>query len=111
MRWVASLVAEVHRIMTRGGIFLYPADQRANYAQGRLRMVYECAPIAFLVEQAGGKATDGIHRILDRTPDTLHARTPFVFGTAEKVDRVTVYHDLPEAEVSSLFGNRGLFLA
>ncbi len=109
MRWVASLVAETHRIMRRGGIFLYPADARPGYERGRLRMVYECAPIAFLVEQAGGKATDGVHRILDLTPDRLHARTPFIFGAAGKVDRVTAYHDLPEAEVSALFGARGLF--
>lgn len=111
MRWVASLVAETHRIMSRGGIFLYPADQRAGYAQGRLRLVYECLPIAFLIEQAGGKATTGTRRILDCVPDHLHARAPFVFGTADKVDRVTSYHDLPEQEVSALFGNRGLFRA
>ncbi len=111
MRWVASLVAETHRIMCRGGIFLYPSDGRDGYQQGRLRMIYECAPIAFLVEQAGGKATDGTTRILDLVPESLHARTPFVFGTAEKVDRVTSYHDLPDAEVSALFGNRGLFRA
>ncbi|PTQ66712.1 class 1 fructose-bisphosphatase [Celeribacter persicus] len=111
MRWVASLVAETHRIMSRGGIFLYPSDGRDGYQHGRLRLVYECAPIAFLVEQAGGKATTGIHRILDITPDSLHARVPFVFGTAEKVDRVSVYHDLPDQEVSALFGDRGLFRA
>lgn len=109
MRWVASLVAETHRIMSRGGIFLYPADDRSGYEQGRLRLVYECHPIAYLVEQAGGRATDGVKRILDKTPPGLHARTPFVFGSAEKVDRVTTYHDLPENEVSALFGNRGLF--
>ncbi|WP_198666145.1 class 1 fructose-bisphosphatase [Tropicimonas sp. IMCC34043] len=111
MRWVASLVAETHRIMARGGIFLYPSDDRSGYAKGRLRLVYECAPIAFLVEQAGGKATTGTTRILDLVPDSLHARTPFVFGTADKVDRVASYHDLPDREVSALFGDRGLFRA
>lgn len=111
MRWIASLVAETHRIMCRGGIFLYPGDGRDGYAQGRLRLVYECAPIAFLVEQAGGKATNGTERILDRVPVALHARTPFVFGTAAKVDRVVSYHDLPDPEISALFGNRGLFRA
>lgn len=111
MRWVASLVAETHRIVTRGGIFLYPGDAREGYERGRLRLVYECAPIAFLVEQAGGRATNGIDPVLDQVPEHLHARTPFVFGTTEKVDRVTSYHDLPEAEVSALFGNRGLFRA
>ncbi|WP_238366268.1 class 1 fructose-bisphosphatase [Mesobacterium pallidum] len=109
MRWVASLVAETHRIMCRGGIFLYPSDARRGYEQGRLRLVYECAPIAMLVEQAGGRATTGTQRILDRIPTSLHARTPFVFGTPDKVDRVASYHDLPGTEVSALFANRGLF--
>lgn len=109
MRWIASLVAETHRILTRGGIFLYPGDDRAGYERGRLRHVYECAPIAMLIEQAGGMATDGTERILDQTPASLHARTPFVFGTPDKVERVRNYHDLPDAEVSALFGNRGLF--
>lgn len=111
MRWIASLVAETHRIMSRGGIFLYPSDDREGYQNGRLRLVYECAPIAFLVEQAGGKATTGTKRILDCTPDHLHARVPFIFGTADKVARVATYHDLPQQEVSALFGNRGLFRA
>lgn len=109
MRWVASLVAETHRILTRGGIFLYPADSREGYGRGRLRMIYECAPIAFLVEQAGGLATDGSDRILGKTADSLHGRTPFVFGSTGKVQRVVAYHDLPEQEVSALFGVRGLF--
>jgi len=109
MRWIASLVAETHRILTRGGIFLYPSDNRKGYENGRLRMVYECAPIAFLIEQAGGRATDGSDPILSKTAPDLHARTPFVFGSAEKVARVAAYHDLPEREVSALFGTRGLF--
>lgn len=111
MRWVASLVAETHRIMTRGGVFLYPSDARPGYENGRLRMVYECAPIAFLVEQAGGKATTGTDRLLGQTAGSLHARTPFVFGSSDKVERVSAYHDLPEQEVSALFGARGLFRA
>ncbi len=109
MRWIASLVAEVHRIVTRGGVFLYPSDSRKGYEHGRLRRVYECAPIAFLIEQAGGKATDGCDRLLDQRAESLHERTPFVFGSAEKVDRVAAYHDLSEAETSALFGKRGLF--
>ena len=109
MRWVASLVAEAHRILTRGGVFLYPRDDRKGYELGRLRLVYECAPIAFLITQAGGGATDGQDPILDRVPDGLHARTPFVFGSAEKVARVAAYHDLPAEETSALFGKRGLF--
>ena len=111
MRWIASLVAETHRILTRGGVLLYPADAREGYARGRLRMVYECAPIAFLITQAGGGATDGCDPILTRIPESLHARTPFVFGSAENVEQVSVYHDLPEQEISALFGTRGLFRA
>ena len=111
MRWVASLVAETHRIMMRGGIFLYPSDARPGYENGRLRMVYECAPIAFLVEQASGRATDGHDAILSKSANELHARVPLVFGSAEKVDRVASYFDLPEEEVSALFGKRGLFRA
>ncbi|WP_408638429.1 class 1 fructose-bisphosphatase [Roseovarius salinarum] len=111
MRWVASLVAEAHRIVTRGGIFLYPADGRDGYADGRLRMVYECAPIAFVVEQAGGQATDACDAIMGKAATSLHARTPLVFGSADKVQRVAAYHDLPEHEVSALFGKRGLFRA
>ncbi len=109
MRWVASLVAETHRILTRGGIFLYPSDARDGYANGRLRMIYECAPMAFLVEQAEGRATNEHDRILDQAATELHQRTPLVFGTPYKVDRLTSYHDLPEKEVSALFGARGLF--
>ena len=109
MRWIASLVAETHRILTRGGIFLYPGDARKGYEKGRLRLLYECAPIGFLIEQAGGRATDGIDPILDARPDGLHARTPFVFGSANKVARVVTYFDLPEKETSALFSERGLF--
>lgn len=109
MRWIASLVAETHRILTRGGVFLYPADGRRGYERGRLRYLYECAPIAFLIEQAGGAATDGIDPILDQSPRSLHDRTPFIFGSADNVARISAYHDLPEAETAALFGNRGLF--
>ena len=109
MRWIASLVAETHRILTRGGIFLYPGDDRPGYERGRLRYVYECAPIAYLIEQSGGRATDGQGPILDATPDSLHARIPFVFGSGNKVTRVGTYHDLPNDETSALFGTRGLF--
>jgi len=111
MRWVASLVAETHRILSRGGIFLYPGDSRQGYEKGRLRMIYECAPIAMLIEQAGGAASDGCDRILGQAASELHGRTPFVFGTSEMVERVCAYHDLPDDEVSALFGTRGLFRA
>lgn len=111
MRWVASLVAETHRIMSRGGVFLYPGDDRPGYEKGRLRHCYECAPIAMLVEQAGGGATNGTEAILDLIPEGFHARTPFVFGSADKVARITAYHDLPPGETSPLFARRGLFSA
>ena len=88
MRWVASLVAETWRITSRGGVFLYPADARKGYGSGRLRLVYEAAPVAMLVEQAGGRATDGMRDILDITPDDLHQRVPLVFGAADEVAAV-----------------------
>lgn len=109
MRWIASLVAETHRIICRGGVFLYPGDDRDGYALGRLRHVYECAPIAFLITQLGGGATDGADQILTALPDRLHARTPFVFGSVSKVARVAAYHDLPLDETHALFNTRGLF--
>ncbi|WP_435260102.1 class 1 fructose-bisphosphatase [Thioclava sp. FR2] len=111
MRWIASLVAETHRILTRGGIFLYPSDDRKGYERGRLRLVYECAPIAFLMEQAGASATTGTDPVLDAVPTTLHERIPFIFGSANKVARVATYFDLPSQETSALFNKRGLFRA
>jgi fructose-1,6-bisphosphatase I len=91
MRWVGSLVADAWRIFSRGGIFLYPADRRKGYEAGRLRLVYEANPVAFLVEAAGGRATDGRCRILTLVPDTLHARVPLVFGSAKEVDEFAGY--------------------
>ena len=88
MRWVASLVAETWRIISRGGVFLYPSDARKGYESGRLRLVYEAAPVAMLVEQAGGRATDGAADILDIVPQTLHQRVPLVFGAVEEVAAV-----------------------
>ncbi|PJE27905.1 D-fructose 1,6-bisphosphatase [Pseudooceanicola antarcticus] len=91
-RWVGSLVAETHRILTRGGTFLYPSDARPGYESGRLRMVYEVAPMAFLVEQAGGLATDGTTPIMALTAEKLHERRPFVFGSRQEVERITELH-------------------
>ena len=111
MRWVASLVAETHRIFSRGGVFLYPADRRPGYEKGRLRLIYEAAPIAFLAEQAGGGATDGIEQILDKVPAELHQRTPLIFGSARKIERIAGYHVDPSLvrDVPPLFRERGLF--
>lgn len=110
MRWIASLVAETFRIFARGGIFLYPRDNRAGYQNGRLRLTYEANPIAFLVEQAGGAATDGEHRILDIAPHGLHQRVPLVFGSRNKVELVARYHSEPHSisARSPLFGRRSL---
>lgn len=86
MRWLGSLVADAYRIFRRGGIFLYPQDSRKGYEQGRLRLIYEANPVAFLVEAAGGKASSGTHDILKISPQNLHQRVPFIFGSADEVD-------------------------
>ena len=91
MRWVGSLVADGWRIFRRGGIFLYPADSRNGYEAGRLRLVYEANPMAMLVRQAGGCASDGQKDILDITPTSLHQRVPLVFGSANEVDEFINY--------------------
>lgn len=113
MRWVASAVAELHRILTRGGVFLYPRDTKDPAKAGRLRLLYEASPIAFLVEQAGGRAGTGRHRILDVLPEQLHQRIPLVFGAREEVERIEqMYAGDPDAPSRPpLFGNRGLFRA
>jgi fructose-1,6-bisphosphatase I len=92
MRWVASMVAYVHRILTRGGVFLYPWDKREPEKAGKLRLMYEANPMAFLVEQAGGAATNGKERILDLQPKLLHERVSVVLGSKNEVNRVTAYH-------------------
>lgn len=88
MRWLAAAAGELHRILNRGGAFLYPADARPGYRDGHLRLIYEAFPIAFLVEQAGGAATDGVAPILGRTPESLHQTTPLVFGARTEVDEI-----------------------
>ena len=92
MRWVASMVSDVHRILTRGGVFLYPWDKREPDKPGKLRLMYEANPMAFLVEQAGGLATDGRERILDIQPHKLHQRVSVVLGSKNEVQRVTDLH-------------------
>jgi fructose-1,6-bisphosphatase I len=92
MRWVASMVADVHRILTRGGIFMYPRDNRDPTRAGRLRLMYEANPMAFLIEQAGGAATNGVQRMLDVQPTALHERVAVFLGSKEEVERVTSYH-------------------
>ncbi len=111
MRWIGSLVAEAYRILTRGGIFLYPADARDGYRDGRLRLVYEAHPMAFIMEQAGGGASTGRVRILDVAADHLHQRVPLIMGSVEKVHRVERLHTNPDSrtETAPLFARRGLF--
>ena len=92
MRWIASMVADVHRILTRGGVFMYPWDKREPQKPGKLRLMYEANPMGFLVEQAGGAATNGRERILDIVPSKLHERVSVILGSKNEVERVTRYH-------------------
>ena len=113
MRWIASLVAECHRILMRGGVFLYPRDTKDTTKPGRLRLLYECDPIGMLVEQAGGRASTGEVPILEVTPTSLHQRIGFVFGSRAEVERVERYHSEPvstdDEHDTPLFNTRGLF--
>ncbi len=94
MRWIASMVAEVHRILTRGGIFMYPLDEKMKAAgkTGKLRLLYEANPMGFIVEQAGGMAVTGRSRILELEPEGLHQRVPVILGSRNEVQRVLDYH-------------------
>lgn len=92
MRWIASMVADVHRILTRGGIFMYPWDKREPNKPGKLRLLYEANPMSWLIEQAGGAATNGRQRILDLQPSQLHERVSVILGSKNEVERVTQYH-------------------
>ena len=93
MRWVASMVADVHRILTRGGVFMYPMDSKMQAQGGKLRLMYEANPMAMIVEAAGGAATTGRERILSIQPTKLHQRVPVVLGSKNEVERVTRYHN------------------
>jgi fructose-1,6-bisphosphatase I len=92
MRWVGSMVADVHRILCRGGVFMYPADLREPDKPGKLRLLYEANPMSFLVEQAGGASTNGHERILSLQPTKLHERVAVFLGAKEEIDLVTGYH-------------------
>ncbi len=111
MRWIASLVAEAHRILVRGGVFLYPSDTKEPATPGRLRLLYEANPVGMIIEQAGGRASTGRRPILEVQPGSLHQRIGFVFGSRNEVERIERYHaepapvDLPEP----LFAERSLF--
>ena len=92
MRWIASMVADVHRILSRGGVFMYPWDKREPEKPGKLRLMYEANPMGWLIEQAGGAATNGSQRILDIVPTKLHERVSVILGSKNEVERVTSYH-------------------
>jgi fructose-1,6-bisphosphatase I len=92
MRWVASMVAEVYRILTRGGIFIYSQDTRDTSKSGKLRLMYEANPMGYIVEQAGGECSTGRERILDIVPDSIHQRVPVILGSKNEVERVVAYH-------------------
>jgi len=114
MRWIASLVAEVHRILMRGGVFMYPKDSKDKSKPGRLRLLYEANPISLLVEQAGGRATTGNQRLMEVRPESLHQRVPLILGSRNEVERIERYHAEYESGTdrpftSPLFNERSLF--
>jgi fructose-1,6-bisphosphatase I len=116
MRWIASMVAEVHRILIRGGLFMYPKDTKDPKKPGRLRLMYEANPMAMIVEQAGGAASTGRERLLDVAPTGIHQRIPVILGSREEVERLVAYHaehDKGMAPVfeTPLFNARSLFRA
>jgi fructose-1,6-bisphosphatase I/sedoheptulose-1,7-bisphosphatase len=116
MRWIASMVADVHRILMRGGVYLYPYGTRDPQKAGRLRLLYEANPVAFLVEQAGGAASTGFRRILEVVPESLHQRVPLVFGSRNEIERIERYHAEHAAGIdkpyfSPLFAERSLWHA
>jgi fructose-1,6-bisphosphatase I len=92
MRWIASMVADVHRVLSRGGIFMYPWDQREPHKPGKLRLMYEANPMSFLVEQAGGASTNGDQLIMDMVPTELHERVSVMLGSKEEIERLQHYH-------------------
>ena len=95
-RWIASLVSDVHRLLTRGGIFMYPMDERIRTRGGRLRLLYECNPVSLLIERAGGLASTGSSRILELRPSSLHQRVPLIMGSRNEVARLDSYHAAAE---------------
>lgn len=111
MRWIASMVAEAHRILMRGGVFLYPRDSKDAAKPGRLRLLYEANPVGFIMEQAGGRASTGSQPVLGVVPTSLHQRIGLVFGSKNEVERIERYHAEPARQESGtpLFAERSLF--
>jgi fructose-1,6-bisphosphatase I len=110
MRWTGTPVADIYRILSRGGIYLYPGDKRRDFRNGRLRLIYEANPIAWIVEQAGGAATTGRERVLEIAPKSLHQRVPLIAGSRMEVEHAARLHDGSQmrGERSPLFSRRGL---
>jgi fructose-1,6-bisphosphatase I/sedoheptulose-1,7-bisphosphatase/fructose-1,6-bisphosphatase I len=114
MRWIASMVADIHRILMRGGIFMYPKDNKDPSRPGRLRLMYEANPMGLVVEQAGGIASTGRGRILELAPELIHQRIPVIMGSRNEVERIERYHQEFDAGKdksysSPLFKERSLF--
>ncbi len=114
MRWIASMVAEIHRILMRGGVFLYPRDTKDPAKPGRLRLMYEASPMSFIIEQAGGLGSTGRERLLDVLPSDIHQRVPVIIGSRHEVERIERYHreydsGIDEKYTSPLFQERSLF--
>ena len=112
MRWIASMVAEAHRILMRGGVFLYPRDTKDPSKHGRLRLLYEANPVGMIMEQAGGRASTGRQPVLGVPPSSLHQRVGFVFGSKHEVELIEEYHRSPQAQnpaPAPLFAERSLF--
>jgi fructose-1,6-bisphosphatase I / sedoheptulose-1,7-bisphosphatase len=111
MRWIASMVAEAHRILMRGGVFLYPRDTKDMRKPGRLRLLYEANPVGWIMEQAGGRASTGETPVLQVSPSSLHQRIGLVFGSKNEVERIERYHAEPAQKetVNPLFAERSLF--
>jgi fructose-1,6-bisphosphatase I/sedoheptulose-1,7-bisphosphatase len=112
MRWIASMVAEAHRILMRGGVFMYPRDTKDASKPGRLRLLYEANPVGMIIEQAGGRASTGREPMLTVTPTALHQRIGLVFGSKNEVERIERYHREPAAykdDANPLFAERSLF--
>jgi fructose-1,6-bisphosphatase len=116
MRWISAMVGEVHRILLRGGVYLYPRDSKDKKRPGRLRLLYECNPMAMIVEQAGGAASTGRGRIMEVTPASIHQRVPILLGSRDEVARIAAYHAEHDRGESArfetpLFNVRSLFRA
>jgi fructose-1,6-bisphosphatase len=116
MRWIASMVADIYRILIRGGLYMYPSEPKDPTRRGRLRLMYEANPMAMIVEQAGGAASTGRERILELAPESIHQRVPVILGSREEVERLVSYHAEHDKGIepvfkTPLFNVRSLFHA